>query len=179
MNQIKSAKPKPEPLAAEIEKRVSQLFICYAASLHRFFNARGRSPGYASPFETPKLYPGRVAAASQMPNPAASEVAQKPWLADYRRLIFVSDMGDALSKDVPFDFLLNEIVRTVTTEAGKRHIWLWLSKRPRRMAEFSDWLEAQGIEWPDNLVAMTSVTGPKTVGRVQQLLRVRALHRGL
>lgn len=54
-------------------------------------------------------------------------------------------MGDALSQDVPFDYLKQEIVDVAVSDDGSRHVWLWLTKRPRLMAEFSDWLIAQGV----------------------------------
>ena len=47
------------------------------------------------------------------------------------------------------------------------------------MAEFGQWLVAQGINWPDNLVAMTTVTSHATRGRVDELRKVPAKFRGL
>lgn len=166
-------------VAREIETEVSKLYICYAASLHRFFNASGSRAGYAPSFDEPTEFKGRVTRTSCLPLPSSKEIADKPWLRGYRRLIFVSDMGDALSRSISFEFLLAEIIRPVSSDAGRRHMWLWLSKRPRRMAEFSDWLHEREIAWPDNLVAMTTITGPRTVGRASELLKVRARYRGL
>ncbi len=168
-----------ERVAKEIEAEVSKLYVCYAASLHRFFNASGKRAGYAPSFDEPTVFSGRVAKASCLPSPSGKEIADKPWLLGYRRLIFISDMGDALSRNISFDFLLAQVIRPVASDAGRRHIWLWLTKRPRRMAEFSEWLQDQGIAWPENLVAMTTVTGPNTAGRVDDLLRVNARYRGL
>ena len=67
----------------------------------------------------------------------------------------------------------------VASAQGSRHIWLWVSKRPARMAEFSRWLDDHGVEWPERLVAMTTVTGPETVGRIAQLRQVNSRYRGL
>lgn len=104
----------------------------------------------------------------------------KPWLDRLRRLVFISDMGDALSRSVGFDFLKSEIIDVVLSPEGRRHIWLWLTKRPRRMAEFARWLrDEHGIDWPDNLVAMTSVIDRRSLGAVDQLLEVPAKLRGL
>lgn len=105
--------------------------------------------------------------------------ADKPWLNGLPRLIFLSDMSDLLSAAITFEYIRDEVVANVTSEKGQRHVWLWLTKRPHRMAKFSEWLEVQGIAWPDNLVAMTSVTSQQTVGRVEQLKKVRCRHRGL
>lgn len=168
-----------ERVAKEIEAEVSKLYVCYAASLHRFFNASGKRAGYAPSFDEPTVFSGRVATASCLPSPSGKEIADKPWLLGYRRLIFISDMGDALSRNISFDFLLAQVIRPVASDAGRRHIWFWLTKRPARMAEFSAWLAERAVAWPDNLVAMTTVTSQQTVGRIAALQKVRAKFRGL
>jgi len=166
-------------VATEIEAEVRKLYVCYAASLHRFFNASGKRAGYAQSFDEPTMFSGRVAKASCLPSPSGKEIADKPWLLGYQRLVFISDMGDALSASISFDFLLAEVIRPVASAEGARHIWLWLTKRPARMAEFSAWLAERAVAWPDNLVAMTTVTSQQTVGRISALQKVRAKFRGL
>ncbi len=64
----------------------------------------------------------------------------------------------------------------MNSEAGRRHIFMWLSKR---MSEFASWLGGRGESWPKNLVAMTSVTSAKFVKRVERLTEVPALLRAL
>lgn len=149
---------------------------CYAGLLG---TNRAGHPGYADQFEVPKLFPGRMAEAARWSPPTDKERAAKPWLLNAPRMIFVSDMGDALSSGVPFEYLRHEIVNAVVSENGRRHLWLWLTKRPGRMAEFGKWLQTHGISWPDNLVAMTTVTSAKTVGRVRELLQVPSKFKGL
>lgn len=149
---------------------------CYAGMLGTM---RAGHKGYADTFEEPKLFPGRMAEAASWGAPTAAEIADKPWLEGMPRLVFISDMGDALSSSVPFEYLDHEIIGNVTSDAGKRHIWLWLSKRPERMAEFGEWLLARGGSWPVNLVAMTTVTSQRVAGRVDQLRRVPAPLKGL
>ncbi len=85
------------------------------------------------------------------------------------RLIFVSDMSDALSQVVSFEYLEDEIINAVESPAGRQHHWLWLTKRPGRMREFSRWLRRP---WPGNLWAGTSITGRQSLGRVPPLLEV-------
>lgn len=169
----------------EIEAAIVGRFKCYAGILHLL---RGRddtnpgkitSPGYAEKFERPKLFPGRMASAAAWKDLRGEYRPNEAWLNGLPRLIFVSDMGDALSPDVPFEYLENEIIQTVVSEKGRRHIWLWLTKQPSHMARFSDWLVEHGIAWPDNLVAMTSVTSATKIGRITQLGRVRAKYRAL
>ncbi len=162
-----------------IRDSVAALYVCYAASLHRFFNKNGRSPGYAFPFEQPKLFSGRMARAAAWGPPSSDEEGSKPWLAGMRRLIFISDMGDALSAAVPFEHLEREIIQNVSSEQGQQHIWQWLTKRPARMAKFAEWLDQRGQRWPENLVAMTTVTAKEFTSRVSALRDVPAKFRGL
>ena len=75
-------------------------------------------------------------------------------------------------KDFPF---LRREFAAVDSEAGRRHIWLWLTKRPDRMQEFAQTLG--GL--PENVCAMTTVTSTKQIGRVDQLRNVDASVRGL
>lgn len=149
---------------------------CYAGLLG---TARAGHKGYADRFEQPKRYAGRVADAAAWGPPKETEVSAKPWLQGLRRLIFISDMGDALSHDIAFEFLRDEIIANVHSAAGSRHVWLWLTKRPACMANFGEWLAKQRIPWPDNLMAMTTVTSQQFAARVDQLRRVPAKLRGL
>ena len=86
--------------------------------------------------------------------------------------IFVSDMSDSLSAAVPFEYLLEEIVKPASDGPGRRHDWPWLTKRPREMAKFASWLTERGIQWPDNLWAGTSVTSIQSTNRISNLLLV-------
>jgi protein gp37 len=141
--------------------------ICYAGVLHRRF--AGVSSGYAPHFEQVTMFPGRMKRATRWSDLTGKERPQKPWLNGMPRLIFVSDMSDALSATVQFEYLLEEIIQNVRTELGRRHRWLWLTKRPQRMAEFSRWLD---IEWPSNLWVATSITTQRSTSRIKHLLRV-------
>lgn len=138
---------------------------CYAEEIHR---RRAGRPGYAPDFFTPTLFAGRVKAMAASRDLVGVARPGKPWLDGRRRKIFVSDMGDALSRDVPFEFLLHELVDVVAAEQeGRRHDWLWLTKQPRRMAQFAAWLLERGNGWPPNLWAGTSVTSMATLGRAR------------
>ena len=143
---------------------------CYAGTLHV---RHGKSnPGFAPTFEEVTEFPGRIAEAARWSDLCGKKRPKKPWLRRLPRIIFVSDMGDSLSKGITFKYLFDEIITNVTSELGRRHQWLWLTKRPDRMAEFSKWLAADGHAWPTNLWAGTSVTGQVTTSRVSPLLDV-------
>ncbi len=160
----------------ELVDMIRQDCKCYAGLLGTM---RAGHKGYADTFEIPKLFPGRMAVAAKWGLPTANENADKPWLEGMPRLIFVSDMGDVLSADVSFEVLKQEIINNVDSDAGQRHVWLWLTKRPERMAAFGNWLLKQGGYWPDNLVAMTTVTSQRSAPRVDALRRVPAKLKGL
>lgn len=149
---------------------------CYAGSLHQI---RAGNPGYADKFEEPKLFPGRMAKAARRADLAGTKRPDKPWLDGMPRMIFVSDMGDALSRSVPFEYLCNEIVLVAASKEGQRHLWLWLTKQPARMAQLSTWLTENGFSWPKNLWAGTSITSNAQTARVRHLLRVPAAVRFL
>jgi protein gp37 len=157
---------------------------CYAGQLHQL---RRTHKGFSPDFLTPKLFPGRMAEAAKWCDLTGTKRLDKPWLNDLPRLIFVSDMGDALSErdaigpdnepvatsSVPFDFLKAEIVDAAMSDNGKRHHWLWLTKRPQRLAQFTNWLKGEhGIDLPSNVWAGTSITTSATLGRAAALQKV-------
>lgn len=149
---------------------------CYAGVLT---TARaGFSSGYPDHFEHPKLYPGRMEKMARCVG-VTQKHADKVWLQGMPFMIFVSDMGDALSKSISFTDLEREIIKPVSGPEGRRHVWLWLSKRPNRMAEFAEWLIARGQQWPKNLVPMTSITSQKSYPRIEALKKIPAAARGL
>lgn len=161
----------------EIVSQVSTQRKCYAGVMTARF--AGRNNGYPSRFELPTQYPGRSEKAASARDLAGTGRPDKPWLNGLPRTIFVSDMGDALSASVPFEYLQRELVDVALSENGRQHRWLWLTKRPQRMAEFSRWLLCRDIEWPENVMAMTSVTSQRTVNRVEALRQVDCRMRGL
>lgn len=160
--------------------------VCYARRLTEFFGAKGKKGWPREGFFVPELMPGRMAKAAKLHDLTGKSRLEKPWLDGSPRLIFVSDMGDALSETraldengnelpdgIPFGYLKSEVIDVVVSELGKRHQWLWLTKRPNRMAKFSNWiLQEFGISWPPNLWAGTSVTTSATLSRIDDLSEV-------
>ena len=177
--------PLPRGFEKDLARQFSEPVSCYAGILHLM---RGQNPlnptkwiqpGYATVFERPKKFPGRMGEAAKWSDLRESDRPDAPWKNGLSRMIFVSDMGDALSGSIDFNFLREEIIAAASSEAGSRHIWLWLTKRPARMAKFDRWLEAQGIAWPRNLVPMTSVIDSKMAAGVKHLRSIRSLAKGL
>lgn len=143
---------------------------CYAGMLHTRFG--GVTPGYAPSFEQVAEFPGRMAKAAAWADLRGNKRKDKPWLDGLPRLIFVSDMSDAFSASVSFEFLKSEVISNVTSDLGNRHHWLWLTKRPELMAEFARWLKGHGRKWPENLWAGTSITTQATTTRIKSLVKV-------
>lgn len=150
---------------------------CYAGTLHQLRG--GKVKGYAKDFLTPETFPGRMVVSAGWSDLRGKDRPDKPWLNSLPRLIFISDMGDALSRGVPYEYLQAEIIAAVTSAKGQRHIWMWLTKQPHRMADFAAWLAERGIGWPANLWAGTSITAPKWKGRIDHLRKVPAAVRFL
>lgn len=142
---------------------------CYAGLYHK---RRVGNLGFAADFDCAERFPGRMAKAARLGDLTGLGRPNKPWLDGQPRMIFVSDMGDALSANISFEYLEAEIIDNVISPAGRRHMWLWVTKRPKRMAEFSAWLQSLGITWPTNLWVGTTVTTGKTIGRLDELSKV-------
>lgn len=154
---------------------------CYAAKLHLnkarsiVRPLRGFNVGYAPAFERVTQFDGRVWAMSKKKDLLHTRDPKKPWLDGLPRLIFVSDMGDAFSRNSDFAFLESEVIEPIRSALGRRHMWLWLTKRPDRMARFGERIGG----FPDNVCAMTTVTCPDKLLRIDQLRDVPAAIRGL
>lgn len=88
----------------------------------------------------------------------------KEWLNGMPRIIFLNDMCDTFSKGLPEDWF----AEALPILAKYPHIFLVLSKWPKRFAAFS-----QKYELPPNVCAGTSVTSQDTVFRIKDLLKVR------
>jgi len=152
---------------------------CFAAAIHTRFHT-AESKAYPRPFAEVETVPGRMAKAAAWSDLAGKPREGKPWLDGRPRIVFIGDLTDTLCRAVPFQYLRAEIVGQVESKAGRRHRWLWFTKRPHRMAEFAAWLRAGGHEWPANLVPATSATDAQTLsvrlaGLFQIPARVRVL----
>lgn len=163
------------------ELAIAKAIKCYAGRLHlnKAFSIenpdRGVNSGYAPTFEAVTQFPGRVWEMARKSDLRGIPDPEKPWLDGCPRLIFVSDMGDAFSRDSDFPFLEEEVIEPIRSTKGQRHFWLWLTKRPERMARFGERIGG----FPENVCAMTTLTGRDTLYRINELQRVQASVRGL
>jgi protein gp37 len=149
---------------------------CYAGVLQENRLSKSLPDLYDADFTRVRLIPGRMMRAARALDLRGVPRREKPWLpAGLPRLIFVGDLGDVFSDAVPFEYLEAELVDVARSRPGSRHAWLWLTKRPARVAEFADWLAAKaGRGLPGNVWVGTSVTGRATLSRIDALCRVPA-----
>ncbi|QDT66612.1 DUF5131 family protein [Calycomorphotria hydatis] len=148
--------------------------VCYAGKIHK---RRVGHLGFAPSFQEVTEFPGRMADATRWSDLINKDRPDKPWLNGMPRCIFVSDMSDLLSASISFEYIFEEVMSNVLSEYGKRHRWLWLTKRPKRMKEFSHWTRhTMKVQWPINLWVGTSITSRGTLGRVGDLLQVGSDH---
>jgi protein gp37 len=169
--------------AGAAETAIRKAITCYAATLHLNKGSNILKPdyvpkaGYAPIFEAVSTFEGRMEDAAKWQDLLGLKSSENPWKAGLPRIIFVSDMGDALSAKRDFPFLKREAVPAFQSENGMRHLWLWLTKRPGTMAEFAK--EIGGF--PNNVCTMTTLTGPddESLKRLADLKKVMASVRGL
>ncbi len=165
------------------EEVLARQITCYAAKLHlnkglSIKNAtRNTNRGYAPTFETLTHYPERLEAVAKYRDLLGACHPGEPWKDNLARMVFVSDMGDAFSRESDFEFLEEKVVPHFTSDTGKRHLWLWLTKRPRIMAAFANKIGG----FPENVCAMTTLTSgsPDNLKRLVDLKEVKASVRGL
>lgn len=143
---------------------------CYAGNYHQGRMAKALPDLYAADFTEVRLAPGRMAKAAGWSDLTGTDRPGKPWLNGLPRIIFVGDMGDLFSKAVPFEYIRDEVLAAAASAKGRRHIWMWLTKQPKRLVQFYRWLSDLGYAWPGNIWTGTSITSKATVGRIRDLL---------
>lgn len=135
---------------------------CYAGKMTERFRGRGA-------FDLPVvLKPGRMKKTLKWSDLTGTERPEKPWLNSMPRVIFVGDMADLFSKDVPFEYIEKEVVETAFQSP---HIYILLTKQSKRMLDFVEWHLAQVAPsgWPSNLWLGVSVTNQTTTSRMNHL----------
>jgi protein gp37 len=146
---------------------------CYAGTLHETRLALSLPALYAPSFTEIRLAPGRMQKAANCMDLSGKDRSagkgrqDKPWLNGHRRMIFLGDLGDIFSKDVPFPYLKEQLVDVALSDTGKRHDWLCLTKQPQRALAFATWLDV----WPSNIWLGTSITGKASLKRLDHLVK--------
>jgi protein gp37 len=134
---------------------------CYAGTLTERYG--GKNAGFPESFDRPKLYLQRMDAALRWPDLTGRTRPDKPWLDGRPRVIFLNDMGDTFTESLPLDWLAPLLPRI----ADSPHLYLILTKRPKRMRDF-----AKVHPFPANVWPGASVTSQANAARVAELLCV-------
>lgn len=144
--------------------------VCYAG---RFITRMGDD------FNKPTMKTGVIEKTLQWPILTSTVRAEKPWLNSYPRIIFLNDMSDTWTEKVyradcglhplPVDWL--EPYMEAMINSG--HIYLLLTKRPRRAVEFF-----RDLRVPSNFWLGTSITSQATMKRAQELAKLRDVCEG-
>ncbi len=85
-----------------LAKALSAQFKCYAGILHlrhatnKTKPAKYVNPGYAPVFERPTKFAGRMLSAARWKDLRGQDRIEAPWKDGLPRLVFISDMADAL-----------------------------------------------------------------------------------
>jgi protein gp37 len=135
---------------------------CYAGTLTE---RRAGQKGWPAAFDQPAVFTGRVAKAAAAADMTGSRRISKPWMDGLPRVWFTNDMGDPFTESLPDDWLAPALEQM----AGSPHLWLVLTKRPRRAAAFFRRHPA-----PRNVMVGASVTGRATLRRIVELLEIDA-----
>ena len=104
--------------------------LCYAHALvTRYAGVRG----WPKDFFQPEFFPGRLEQAIRWKDLTDTDRPDKPWLNGYPRIVFLGDLADIFAKNAPDP---REWLVPMIPRMAEKHIWLFLTKRPRRMAQF-------------------------------------------
>src|SRR2546422_6701998 len=96
---------------------------CYAGNIIEHYAHKN---GWPDSFEQPKLFLSRPGPALKLPDLTGVPREHKPWIPpELPRTIFLDDMGDTFSEDLPVDWLAPYLDQL---EASP-HIYIVLTKR--------------------------------------------------
>jgi protein gp37 len=141
---------------------------CYAAKLTSRY--AGRNRGWPKEFSKPELFLDRLDETLRWRDKTGLERPEKPWLNGMPRLVFLNDLGDCFTESFQdLQWLSNAVEKMIFS----RHVFLLLTKRPQRMADFVDcWCMNHCQEFPKNVWCGASVTDQATADlRIPHLLR--------
>jgi protein gp37 len=134
---------------------------CYAKNMTDHYQGK---KGWPDAFEKPKLFLERLPKIVNMPDLTGTNRALKPWLDKLPRIIFLNDMGDTFSKGMPE----NWFAEVMPSLSKSKHIYMLLTKWPKRMVKFSEQYPLPKNIWPGS-----SVTSNKTKFRAEELEQVK------
>jgi protein gp37 len=137
--------------------------------------ASANDPGRRFEPDKTHLFPYRLATAALRSDLTgqlrAKERLDRPWFNGVPRIIFIPDVGGLLTSG-DYEWVAEQLILFVATPLARRHIWVWRSNRPERVAAFGAWLAKQGIAWPANLIPFTNASDFDHINRVTFLREI-------
>lgn len=124
---------------------------CYAGNMTARYAGQA---GWPKSFDQPTMFPDRIMKAASWSDLTGKDRPEKPWLNGLPRHIFLDDMGDTFTESLPVDWIRPHIKAMEKSP----HVWMFLTKRPRRMLAF---FESLGYV-PRNFMLGTTVTTQRT-----------------
>ena len=141
---------------------------CYAA---RLCGRYAGMKGWPKEFTQPELFLDRLGEALAWKDLTGTDRPDKPWLNGRPRMIFLNDLGDCFTDSISD---LDWLAKAVARMGASPHVFLLLTKRPRRLAEFTQrWETRYSLHFPANVWGGTSITGPEMIFRAAQLANAR------
>ena len=137
---------------------------CYAERITR--NKAGQR-GWPERFNKPAIFSRRIEQIISWRDLTGTNREDKPWLNGFPRIVFLNDMGDMFTESLPlnwFDAFIDKL-------ASSPHIYLLLTKRPKRMYKYF----LSQPEVPPNFWLGTSITGRATLDRLEDLRQLEGM----
>lgn len=133
---------------------------CYAG---RMTAKRAGFKGWPKAFDQPEIFMDRLEPALKWKDLTGTNREMKPWMDGLPRIIFLNDMGDTFSKNLPINWMAPVIARI----ADSPHQFLLLTKRPSKLLDFS-----RRFPLPPNLWPGTTITSEGTKGRAEFIQKI-------
>ncbi len=127
---------------------------CYAATMHR--RLQSMNPKYFYGFDKVRTH--------------TSELI-RPFTWEEGTRVFVCSMSDLFNSDVPTEFIL-EIFKIM--DATPEITYQILTKRSKRLGQFTEVLESVEVPWGDNIWTGVSVESQRYTSRIDDLLKTDA-----
>ena len=81
---------------------------------------------------------------------------ERPWLTESARIIRLPEFGQKLKGQILCEIFQAGIIDVVNTPLAKRHVFVWPTESPGHVGKLWRWMLKRNLEWPDNLISLTT-----------------------
>lgn len=81
---------------------------------------------------------------------------ESPWLTESARIIRLPEFGQKLKGQILCEIFQAGIIDVVNTPLAKRHVFVWPTESPGHVGKLWRWMLKRNLEWPDNLISLTT-----------------------